>query len=73
MAPDSFRLESVAVVLIDLAEGPVASVESMPRVELRANAGRLAELCKLLEIPDAIRRSRDDRYQQIRQTPIATA
>jgi len=57
MAPDSLRLESVLVVLIDLAEGPLSSVRSMPSSELRGNAGALAEICALLEIPVLVARA----------------
>lgn len=50
MAPESLRLDSVAVVLIDLEEGPLSSVHSMPSSELRAHAGALAEICALLDM-----------------------
>lgn len=54
MAPDSLDRESVLMVLVDLAEGPLSSVRSMPQAELRSNAGMLAELCLLLDLPVVI-------------------
>ncbi len=51
MVPEPLRLESVLVILIDLAEGPLVSVRSIDQTELRRNAGALAELCVLLDIP----------------------
>jgi hypothetical protein len=57
MVPDPFRNESVLVVVIDLAMGPLSSVGSMPQAELRANAGYLAEVCVLLDLPVLIART----------------
>lgn len=51
MVSEPLRLESVLVILIDVAEGPLSSVRSIAQSELRRNAGALAELCVLLDIP----------------------
>ena len=51
MVPDPLRLESVAVILVDLTEGPLSTVRSIEHSELRANAATLAQICSLLNIP----------------------
>jgi predicted RNA-binding Zn ribbon-like protein len=55
MVSEPLRLESVLVILIDLAEGYLSSVRSIAQSELRKNAGALAELCILLDIPSAVK------------------
>ena len=57
MVPDPLRTESVLVAFIDLAVGPLATVASVPQAELHANAGYLAELCALLDLPVLIARA----------------
>ena len=57
MVPEPLRLESVLVVFIDLAVGPLSTVGSIPQAELRANAGYLAEVCVLLDLPVLIARA----------------
>jgi hypothetical protein len=57
VAPDPLRLEQVAVMLIDLAEGPLSTVRSIKPAELRTNAGVLAEICSLLAIPAILARA----------------
>lgn len=57
MAPDSLRVESTVVVMIDLAEGPLATVHSMPQADLRENAGYLTEVCSLLQLPVIVLRA----------------
>ncbi|MBV9938307.1 MAG: isochorismatase family protein [Acidobacteriaceae bacterium] len=54
---ESLRRESVLVVLVDLAEGPLSSVRSTDRSELRRNAGLLAGTCVLLNVPVLIARA----------------
>jgi hypothetical protein len=54
---ESLRRESVLVVLVDLAEGPLSSVRSIDGSELRRNAGLLAEACELLNLPVLIARA----------------
>jgi nicotinamidase-related amidase len=57
MAPDSLHRESVLVLFVDLAEGPLSSVGSIPQAELRTNAGAMAELCRLLDLPVVLARA----------------
>jgi hypothetical protein len=57
MVPEPLRLESVIVILIDLATGPLSTVKSIPTSELCANVGCLSELCAILEIPVVLARA----------------
>ncbi len=51
MVPESLRAENLAVVLVDLAVGPLHAVTSIPVEELRKNAESLARACELLQVP----------------------
>lgn len=51
MPHDSFRAESLLVVIVDLTNGPLTAVRTINAAELRRNANCLAQVCELLNVP----------------------
>lgn len=51
MAPEPLRRESILVVLVDVSEGPLATVRSMPQEELRRNVAGLGRVVELMGLP----------------------